>query len=356
MQRRDHHGDDPDDHDGASDRREQAADERELAADRRERDDDIREGVLDRWERELTERAASMELLDHDDTAQLESERARRADARSARRVAADERREAAIEREVDRRGRAAPAVADGTHTGMQDQARQTLARLGGLVEHDASLADTLTTVMDIATDALAAAAVTIALTIDGRLEPAASSAAWAAELDAVQVRAGTGAIADAIEGRTVVVSPDLAADERWRLADAVGPIGSLSVLSVAFTVGRAAPGALTVYAEPGARFTPQSVLAATLLAAQASVAVGLALERMSHRAQTEAWQRALASRDLIGQAKGILMAQHGVGAEAAFDLLRTTSQQQNTKVRGVAGTVVTDRTLPEAPDPDDRS
>lgn len=357
MQRRDHDGDHDGNQVGAADRREREADEREIVADRRERADDVREAVLDRWERELMERAASMELLDHVEAVRLDTERSGRADAKRVRRAAADERRDAAIAREVDRSGRAAPAPAGETFIGLQDQARQTLERLGELVERDASLADTLSTVLDIATDVLdGAAAVTITLTVDGRLEPAASSAAWAAELDAVQLRHGVGAITDAITGRTVVVSSDLAADGRWQLADAVGPTGRRGMSSVPFVAGHAAPGVLTVYAEPGAVVSRESVLAATLLAAQVSVAVGLALERMSHRAQTEAWQRALESRDLIGQAKGILMAQHGVSAEAAFDLMRATSQEQNTKVRDVAAAVVTDRQLPEPPSPPDRS
>ncbi|MCB0184632.1 MAG: GAF and ANTAR domain-containing protein, partial [Caldilineaceae bacterium] len=279
--------------------------------------------------------------------------RSGRADAKRRRRAAADERRDAAIAREVDRRGRTAPEVAGETLAGLEDRARQTLARLGELVERDASLTDTLTTVLDIATDVVeGAGAVTITLTIEGRLEPAVSSATWAAELDAVQVRHGVGAIPDAIAGRAVVVSSDLSADERWQLADAVGPTGRRGVSSVPFIAGHAAPGALTVYAEPGAIVSREAVLGATLLAAQLSVAVGLAIERMSHRAQTEAWQRALASRDLIGQAKGILMAYHGVSADAAFDLMRATSQQQNTKVRDVAAAVVIDRQLPEPPDP----
>jgi AmiR/NasT family two-component response regulator len=50
---------------------------------------------------------------------------------------------------------------------------------------------------------------------------------------------------------------------------------------------------------------------------------------------------QALASRDLIGQAKGILMAREGCSADQAFDMLRRASQRLNQKLRDVAEQIV---------------
>jgi hypothetical protein len=47
--------------------------------------------------------------------------------------------------------------------------------------------------------------------------------------------------------------------------------------------------------------------------------------------------QRAMASRAIIEQAKGMLMLAYGCGASAAFDLLIDASQRANTKLRYVA-------------------
>jgi AmiR/NasT family two-component response regulator len=55
-----------------------------------------------------------------------------------------------------------------------------------------------------------------------------------------------------------------------------------------------------------------------------------------------------LVTRDVIGQAKGILMATRHVDADTAFDLLRTTSQHRNVKLRAIAEQVILSRTLPE--------
>lgn len=51
--------------------------------------------------------------------------------------------------------------------------------------------------------------------------------------------------------------------------------------------------------------------------------------------------QEALTSRDVIGQAKGILMAAEGIPADAAFLLLVRASQRENRKLRVVASDLV---------------
>ena len=51
--------------------------------------------------------------------------------------------------------------------------------------------------------------------------------------------------------------------------------------------------------------------------------------------------REAMASRDLIGQAKGIIMATTGATADQAFDVLRTESQHTNRKLRQVAADLV---------------
>lgn len=48
----------------------------------------------------------------------------------------------------------------------------------------------------------------------------------------------------------------------------------------------------------------------------------------------------ALVHRDLIGQAKGMLMERHGIGPEEAFQRLRKISQDTNTKLHDVAAMV----------------
>jgi hypothetical protein len=332
----------------AADARDDAADAREDAADAREREHDIREGVLDRWERELTEQANSLQVLDVDDDAARQLARRERAQAHRRRRADAEQRHAAAIERAVERSG-TGHGGDTAQHTDAKNQ--RALDRLAALVVSSGTLSETLTTILAIATDSFAeAAAVTVALAIEGKLEPAASTAPWATELDTLQIREHAGPIADAVNSRTVVVTADLSTDQRWQLGKWTGRAGNRGAISAAIVLGDSVSGVVTAYAEPARRFDSDAVLTAGLLATQASLAVGWHLERVGHRAQNEAWERALTSRDQIGQAKGILMEQNKLTAEQAFDLLRVTSQHHNTKVRDVAEHVVTHRRLPDPP------
>jgi hypothetical protein len=53
--------------------------------------------------------------------------------------------------------------------------------------------------------------------------------------------------------------------------------------------------------------------------------------------AETEQLQRAIETRDIIGQAKGMVMERFGIDAAAAFKLLVRLSQQTNTRVEQIA-------------------
>jgi len=64
---------------------------------------------------------------------------------------------------------------------------------------------------------------------------------------------------------------------------------------------------------------------------------VQLRCEVMDLRVETDNLLKALASRDVIGQAKGILMERLKLTADEAFDQLREASQHSNRKVAELA-------------------
>jgi len=62
-----------------------------------------------------------------------------------------------------------------------------------------------------------------------------------------------------------------------------------------------------------------------------------------------------MATRDVIGQAKGILMARQHISADEAFDMLRRGSQRLNIKLRDLAAQVDTNTSPPLGrPEPQD--
>ncbi len=88
--------------------------------------------------------------------------------------------------------------------------------------------------------------------------------------------------------------------------------------------------GALNLLAHRRASFTDESEQVGLLFASHAAVAVAGAQQR-------EDITVALGSRDLIGQAKGILMERFRITADQAFDVLAKVSQDTNRKVYAVA-------------------
>lgn len=170
-----------------------------------------------------------------------------------------------------------------------------------------------------------------------------------ATDLDQVQYRTGEGPCLDAArpDGPAYVVSDDLRVELRWRqFAKIAAGHGYRSILSTELVpapgAGRLA-GALNIYSRRLQGLTKADRYTALLLATHASLALAhVQTAELADLCQTNLRQ-AIESRDVIGQAKGILMNRQGVTADQAFELLRRTSQDLNVKLVDVARTL-TDR------------
>ncbi|RSN54354.1 hypothetical protein DMH01_36005 [Amycolatopsis sp. WAC 04182] len=180
----------------------------------------------------------------------------------------------------------------------------------------------------------------------DGRFHTPVWTDRLADELDQLQYEYGEGPCVDAAreDGPASAVSDDLAASEAWpRFGPAAATRGAGSLLSTALVPDARPPrlsGAINIYSRRPHGLDAADQTTALLLATHAS----LALQHVQTvtRAELEAEQltRAIDSRDVIGQAKGILMARRGISADEAFDLLRRTSQELNVKLVKLAETL----------------
>jgi GAF domain-containing protein len=154
-------------------------------------------------------------------------------------------------------------------------------------------------------------------------------------QLDELQVETGTGPCLTAARKQIVVRMHDVAADTRWtEFCAAALDRGVASMLCVPLFLDDQKLGTLSLYGEKPGAFRENVEPVARVLATLSAIA----LADSRHR---ERMDRALHNRDLIGQAKGILMARHGIGADAAFDMLRTHSQRTNSKLLAVVERVV---------------
>jgi hypothetical protein len=108
--------------------------------------------------------------------------------------------------------------------------------------------------------------------------------------------------------------------------------------------------GALDLYGTSRRAFDEAARALGTVFAAHAALALAGAQVHERDLAVVDGLQEALTTRDVIGQAKGILMATRRIDADAAFDVLRVTSQTLNVKLRTVADQVAATGELPDGP------
>ena len=109
---------------------------------------------------------------------------------------------------------------------------------------------------------------------------------------------------------------------------------GVKSMLLFQLFTHRSGSGALNLLSQRPYAFNPDCEAMGAMLAAHAAIA-------LVHAYQQRQFHSALASRDLIGQAKGMIMKEYLVDAVAAFELMVKVSQNSNTPIREVAQRVV---------------
>jgi hypothetical protein len=162
---------------------------------------------------------------------------------------------------------------------------------------------------------------------------------ATAEQLDTFQLQNVQGPTAEALNSPEPVHAATLTP---WpELARLAANLGVEGVLAYALSVPRDDMwhplGVLACYAADSTALDPEVVDLGSVLAAYLSVAAGLDHDRTDLKRREAALHRALSTRDVIGQAKGILMERQRIPAGQAFDILRRTSQRLNLRLHEVA-------------------
>jgi GAF domain-containing protein len=165
----------------------------------------------------------------------------------------------------------------------------------------------------------------------NGQLFTRAATDRLVHEIDHLQYEADDGPCVSSLREQTTVRSNDLSAEGRWpRFAPAAVRHGVLAMLSVQLFVEGSNLGALNLYSTSRHAFDEHHESTAMLLAAHAAIA--MKGSQVEHNLRI-----AVRSRDLIGQAKGILMERFKLSETEAFDLLVIASQRANRKLREIA-------------------
>jgi len=132
------------------------------------------------------------------------------------------------------------------------------------------------------------------------------------------------------------------AGDHRSVFDEVATEVGVTTVLSTPLIEGPGeAFGALNIYSQRDGAFAESDRRIATIIGEHAALLVQTALARAAADQLNEQLRFAVASREIIGEAKGIIMERQACTRDEAFDVLRRASQRENRKLREVAEDLV---------------
>jgi GAF domain-containing protein len=176
----------------------------------------------------------------------------------------------------------------------------------------------------------------------DHHLRNVAVSDARFEHLEELQVRHQEGPCIAAYEDKELTGAEDLTQEKRWPdFCQAAVSRGVRAVLASPLPYNQDAVGVVAVLSEDRRPWSPEGELA---LLAFTDLAALLIASMMAGQEQTELTaqlQGALNSRAVIEQAKGVLMAQQGLSARAAYEQLRAQARAQRRKLLAVSADVV---------------
>jgi GAF domain-containing protein len=232
-----------------------------------------------------------------------------------------------------DRRQWGQPSAQDtGTQVRLDALARR-LAEAARSLQRQTSPQQVMDGVVDLAS-AMVPGANEATITMvrkDRHCYSAAATSTLASDFDVLQDETGEGPCLDAIWNQETIRVDDLGSDPRWPvLGPRAAERGVGSMLCIQLFVHRDTLGALDLLAHATSAFTDESEHVGLLLASHAAIAAADAhhFENVSG---------ALVNRDVIGQAKGILMERFKITSDQAFAVLAKVSQDTNRKVSAVA-------------------
>ena len=177
-----------------------------------------------------------------------------------------------------------------------------------------------------------------VTVVTDHHLESPAASDDVGPAVDAIQLEVQEGPCVEAIREEHTVVTDDLTIETRWprfsrRAAEATGVRSMLSFRM--FADGTL--GSLNLYSRRPQAFDEESLAVGTIFAAHASVA----LQAAQTKQDLARLREVVEARELVGQARGILMGRQGISSQAAMDILCRGAERLRIELRELARRIV---------------
>lgn len=233
--------------------------------------------------------------------------------------------------------------VGNATERSAVDELTASIAELSTLLVDEVDLVGMLDRVVQLAVRAIPdCGSAGVTLLVDGRPSTAAATDRRTLAVDRAQYESGIGPCLEAYRTCTVQrVRVEEAMATYPDFAVAAQQAGVRSFLAAPLMVRDAGIGALNLYSSDSRGFDALDEAVVAMFCGQAAVAVANSQLYQGARLLSGQLEQAMASRAVIEQAKGVLMATFAIDHDAAFDRLRTASQTENRKLRTVAAEVV---------------
>ena len=223
--------------------------------------------------------------------------------------------------------------------------AADALERLGRLSLRELSMDSLLQTVADLSKTVMPGNPETsVLLLVKDKPITVAHTGQLAVDLDETQYERGHGPCLHAARTGELTEIADTRTETRWQdYTQRAAERGNLSSLSIPLVIDQdeQVTGALNVYARQPDAFDEDSRSVATRFGPYAAVATGNLYAYQSARDLADNLQRALESRAVIDQAKGVLVERYKLTPDQAFQLLAQASMNANRKVRDIADHLV---------------
>jgi hypothetical protein len=233
------------------------------------------------------------------------------------------------------------------------DEATDALSELHDAFIGEESIEDALQRVAEMATRSVPDAdAVTVSVVTDDEPYTAAATDQRLVSLDQAQYDSSRGPCLEAAHKLTPVRAVIGEHGDLWpefeaaaREADVRAYLAVPVVLPASDNAEARHIGTLNVYSTSATAFDPFDEGLMRLFTTAVSATITSAQRWKRSQRQVDHLEKALQSRAVIEQAKGVLMAVHTCSADDAFDMLVEQSQRANTKLRDVAAKLLASAT-----------
>ncbi|MGB6058077.1 MAG: GAF and ANTAR domain-containing protein [Microthrixaceae bacterium] len=220
----------------------------------------------------------------------------------------------------------------------------QLVVALHQLVETEENLTHSLQRCADLARFAVPGAnSVGVTLRVDNSGSTVAYNGESATALDQAQYTDNLGPCLESFrEDRMIYVERIATEVARWpTFVREAEKLGIQSSLSMPLHSEDKPVGALNMYACDEIAFSDETIDAARMFAVQASVAITNAEVYWRTKHLADNLSKALDGRDLVGQAKGILMREHGISSEEASERIENAARERDIKVTDLARQII---------------